>query len=238
MTYNNYAKYYDLLMGDPSGKVSMIKSWIKKYNPKSKTILEIACGTGSILKHLENDYITFGLDLSKDMIKIAKSKLHKTNLRQADMTIFSYNRKFDVILCIYDSINQLPNFKDWEKTFKNVAQHLDKGSLFIFDVNTPLTFVKFSVLSPEYVSHFGKDIIIHKNSVSGKNKVLFNKIIFQHKNGNKYESFEETITELVFPKEKIILSLDRHFKVLKIVDPKQKNTSNKSKRLYFICRVK
>ena len=123
-SYSKFAKYYDSLMGEPKDKVVLINSWIKKYNSKATSVLEIACGTGAILKLMEKQYDVSGLDLSKEMLSIANKKIKKGNFYHDDMTSFSLNKKFDVILSIYDSINHLLKFNDWNKVFKNSSKHL------------------------------------------------------------------------------------------------------------------
>lgn len=71
--FDNVASSYD------SGKVkysyyySNIKSLLAHYIPKNKSVLEVGCGTGDLLAslHPKNG---FGMDLSAEMIKIAKKK--------------------------------------------------------------------------------------------------------------------------------------------------------------------
>lgn len=52
------------------------------------------------------------------------------------MANFELDKKFDVILCIFDSINHLVDFEQWELTFDSVKAHLNDDGVFIVDINT------------------------------------------------------------------------------------------------------
>lgn len=236
--YSKFAKYYDSLMGEPKEKVALINSWIKNHNPKATSVLEIACGTGAILKLMEKQYEVSGLDLSKEMLSIAKKKIKKGNFYHKDMTSFLLDKKFDVILCIYDSINHLLKFADWVKVFKNSAEHLNQNGLFMFDVNTLAKFDRLGNTSNDFIQKLGKDFIVDKTSKIGKNKLLFHTRIFENQKNNDYKLFEEEVIEVAFEKDKIINALKKDFDVLTIFDPKSKSPSKNSERLYFVCKLK
>ena len=236
--YSKFAKYYDSLMGEPKDKVALINSWIKKHNSKATSVLEIACGTGAILKLMEKQYDVSGLDLSKEMLSIAKKKIKKGNFYHKDMTSFSLNKKFDVILCIYDSINHLLQFADWIKVFKNSSKYLNENGLFIFDVNTLAKFDKLGNTSNDFVQQLGNNLIVDKTSKIGKDKLEFHTRIFENQNSNNYKLFEEKVVEVAFEKNKIINALDRYFKILLVFDPKRKSPSKNSERLYFVCKLR
>jgi len=237
-SYSKFAKYYDKLMSDPKDKVNLIDSWIKKYHPQAKSVLEIACGTGAILNLLKNKYDVTGLDLSKAMIEIAKKKIPSVKFHNKDMTNFKLDQKMDIILCIFDSINHLQNFKDWQKVFNNVKTHLNENGLFIFDFNTINKFDRFGKAKNVFLNNIGKDFVIEKTSVFDKNKVVFYQILFEHQNKNHFKYYEEKVIEAVFEKDKIVDSLYEYFKVLLIFDPKRKRPSKNSERLYFVCKLR
>jgi len=236
--YSKFAKYYDSMMSNPKDKVTLIHKWIKKYNPKATSILEIACGTGAILDLLKKQYKVSGLDLSKEMLSIAKKKIKGSNFYHNDMTSFSINKKFDVVLCIFDSINHLTKFGDWNKVFKNSYKHLNEEGIFIFDVNTIKKLKRFGKTKNVFLNPIGKDFVIEKASVIGKNKMEFSQILLENQKGNNYKLFEEKVVEVSFEKDKIITALERYFKVLLVFDPKRKRPSQNSERLYFVCKLK
>jgi predicted TPR repeat methyltransferase len=77
--------------------------------------------------HLRPEYEVTGLDVSAPMLKVAAAKLPGVPLVEADMTQFELGERFDVVLCVYDSINHLLEFGQWEAVFERVHEHLDRG---------------------------------------------------------------------------------------------------------------
>ncbi len=117
-------------------KIQLFRDLIHKYTPDASQLFEIGCGTGNVLQAFRNDYEITGLDLSANMLKIAAQKVPSARLIEGNMIAFDLQEKFDIILCVYDSINHLLKFSDWERVLANVAAHLRPKGLFIFDVNT------------------------------------------------------------------------------------------------------
>jgi len=133
--YTGFAKYYDQVLGSRKERVGpFIKEVISKYHPEAGLVLEIACGTGNILGELKDEYDVEGLDLSHEMLEIAKKKLPEVKFHQDDMTKFFLSKKFDVVICVFDSVNHLLAWQQWVDTFKRASEHLSKGGIFVFDV--------------------------------------------------------------------------------------------------------
>lgn len=111
---------------------------LKKYFPSSGfNYLDVACGTGVLaarvakIKRAKVD----AFDISPAMIKSAKQKSKKVNFFIADMTQFKNENQYDLISCLYDSINCLKGLNQWGKFFKNMHSSLKKNGFFIFDYN-------------------------------------------------------------------------------------------------------
>lgn len=138
MVFENYAKYYDLLYKDKDYKkesdfiISLIKQHSQKKNLR---ILDIGCGTGIHAHYLaEKGYQVTGIDLSKEMIKIAQeNKNNKTEFYVADATSFNLNTKFDIVLSLFHVVSYQSSNKDISSMFSNVSKHIEKDGIFIFD---------------------------------------------------------------------------------------------------------
>ena len=133
--YDSYSKVYDEVMGKKYQLIykNLIKKFLGQSNIKNKKILELGCGTGIILSSLSDYNETFGLDISPEMIKIAKKNDKKSTYLLMDMVNFKLPHFYDIIFCSFDSINHLLDINDWEKTFKAVEKHLNPKGIFIFD---------------------------------------------------------------------------------------------------------
>lgn len=157
--YDTFFKFYDQVMGDREKSSKDILDFIDEHAPHAKKVLELACGTGSVLKFLAEKYETHGLDLSEGMLKVAQEKVPSAKLYHQNMVNFTIDEKFDVILCVFDSINHLLDFEDWKKMFANVRKHLNPKGLFIFDINTQEKLVRTIEESP-WIKPFDNNIMI------------------------------------------------------------------------------
>jgi len=74
---------------------------IRAAKPDAKNVLELGCGTGSILKCLQDAYKASGLDISGKMLSVARKKVPRSKLFRQDMVDFRIDGRFDVIFCVY-----------------------------------------------------------------------------------------------------------------------------------------
>ena len=136
LLYKQLAKYYDLVYSwkDYKKEALKIKSLIKKYKKSDgKELLDAACGTGEHLKYLKSNFSCTGMDISKEMLKIAKKNVKGAVFKQADIINFNINKKFDAILCLFSSIAYLKTYKNLEKSIKNFYKHLKNGGVIIIE---------------------------------------------------------------------------------------------------------
>jgi len=198
MSYTKLARFYDAVIGDRRDTATYICDLIHRYNPKTRTVLEIACGTGAVLGLLSQAYEVTGLDRSRNMLAIARRKLPHVKLYLQDITSFHLNQRFDAIICVFDSINHLPRFSDWQKVFRGVKAHLSDGGLFIFDVNTPGRLHRLSH-SPPWATAFGRNWQI-LTITKGRDSIYnWHVRVLEHRRGNHYQLHAETIPELAVP---------------------------------------
>tara|TARA_B100000795_G_C22787496_1_gene435289 strand:- start:1234 stop:2001 length:768 start_codon:yes stop_codon:yes gene_type:complete len=134
--FNEYAKFYDLAYGNKN-YVNEILFISKKLNiNKNSKILDLGCGT---LRH--SIYLSkkvkkiLGIDLSKNMLKIARDKVNKNKLskkkiflKYANIIDFTTSQKFNVAYSLFDVICLLINDVDIKKFFLNLYNHLEPGS--------------------------------------------------------------------------------------------------------------
>ncbi|HAR62074.1 MAG: SAM-dependent methyltransferase [Candidatus Margulisiibacteriota bacterium] len=136
--FADYSSYYDLLYKDKDykGEIDYIDMLIRKYNPRAKTILDLGCGTGrhDILL-AERGYCIHGVDLSEEMIKIAKQyeSSDRLSFSAGDIRNIKCGKKFDVIISLFHVMSYQIKNEDITSVVNTVSRHLEKGGVFIFD---------------------------------------------------------------------------------------------------------
>ena len=135
-SYDRIARFYDAVMDDPAPRADRVARSIERYRPGARSLLELGCGTGSILARLAKVPFLTGLDRSPVMLAAAREKVPTARFVEGDMSSFDLGERFDVVISVFDSINHLVDFDAWRATFDGVHAHLTDGGLFVFDVNT------------------------------------------------------------------------------------------------------
>ena len=235
-SYEIFGKFYDAVMGDGSESAKRVAELLRASKPGATKVLELGCGTGSILKHLQVSYEVSGLDLSTKMLSIARKKVPRARLSRQDMVDFQIDEQFDAVLCIYDSINHIRRFSDWKKVFARVRQHLSPGGCFIFDINTQRKLERHIAERP-WVHQFGSNLLIIDVTAVANHGSNWNIKVFEHVNHTRYVLHEEDIVEVSFPVAKIMGVLRSHFVDVRVVDPDRRRPTEKSERLFFIAKT-
>lgn len=152
--YEILSKLYSKDWGKYSSKYTdLIFNVIDIYNLNVHSVLDVACGTGILASELySKNFEVSGIDISEDMINVARENTKGIDFQVADMEKFTFDKKFQIITCAFDSINYLTCDIKMEKTLKNILKHLDDNGVFIFDINTPLLYEErhFGVIDREF----------------------------------------------------------------------------------------
>lgn len=136
-TFNKYSRYYDLLYEDKnySMETECIISYINKYSNSAKSILDLGCGTGNHLRcFADKGYGPLsGVDISEQMIEIAKQKNPLIAFYCSDITNVKLEQRFDVVTSLFHvACYQTQNEKLFNM-FQMAHSQLTDGGLFIFD---------------------------------------------------------------------------------------------------------
>lgn len=141
--YTCFAENYDLLMLDVDYKkrTEYLLSVFKRYSKKPSLLLDLACGTGSFSNEFaKRDIQVIGVDLSPEMLNIAREKSEKAGLDVLylcqDASELDLYGTVDGAVCCMDSINHITDTDVLQEAFKKVSLFLEPECLFVFDVNT------------------------------------------------------------------------------------------------------
>lgn len=143
-SYDALASSYDGLMAD--GSYLKRAAWLERLFKKSripvKSVLDLACGTGTIACLLaRRGYQVIATDLSEEMLTQASAKAAVLEENAPLFLLQSMPRlrlaePVDAVVSTLDSLNYLTREKDVRETFRRVYRWLKPGGQFIFDVNS------------------------------------------------------------------------------------------------------
>lgn len=173
-TYDNYVESLDYM--GPKNIVLKLKSIISHDKSTKISILDFGCGTGKIGEQLNqiiiNPYYLEGVDVSENMLKIAKQKGNYNILTNIDLTTQKYNKKYDIILSSgvfleghidISNIDKLYNLLDKNGlllfTIRETFKENNKDDFFKYVLNNP-KFNSVSIINIEYLNNVDCKLVI------------------------------------------------------------------------------
>ena len=133
--YYDISKYYDLMYVNEETyqtETDRVFSIVSQYKTSAgNDLLDIACGTGAQAFYLQNQFNVTGIDISDEMLDIAKKKVKSAAFMKADMFNFNLEKQFDVIVSLYGAIGHAKTINDLFSAMKCVHKHLKQGGIFV-----------------------------------------------------------------------------------------------------------
>jgi ubiquinone/menaquinone biosynthesis C-methylase UbiE len=167
MLYKDLAKYYDYIYSnkDYAGETTSIKKLIVQFKMNSgNTLLDVACGTGHHIEHLQDEYTCTGVDVNDEMLEQARINVPGIQFLRANMITMNLGQTFDVITCLFSSIGYVKTLTNLKKTLSNFYRHLNEGGVAIIEP----WFISevYSVGSPHMETYSDADLKIARLNVS------------------------------------------------------------------------
>ena len=130
--YEALAASYDGLTRDiPYEKyLRFFKTLLRRHGVKATTVLDLACGTGSLSVLLaKHGYEVLGVDRSEEMLTVAAEKAMELEENQPFFVAQPMQRlripePVDACVCALDSINYVTKPQDVQKAFRRVYESL------------------------------------------------------------------------------------------------------------------
>ena len=230
--YKYFAKVYDRMMDNIpyEGWRQYLLQIMYRFRVKpGAAVTEIGCGTGIMTRLLREDgFRMTGVDLSEEMLEIAKEKEHvaatveKGQIKSAaeknqteafldedainylhmDMRELVLPEKQDVIFGICDSMNYLLSVDDLAKCFKAVRDNLKDGGIIIFDLKTDY-FYRYMLADRTFSEKMKGFSYVWKNRYDEETKIHTYLLYIRHKDGKKIVEEKEIHRQRAFSAEEI-----------------------------------
>lgn len=200
MAYEEFAQVYDLFNEDADydALFSYVQNKLCEHEINDGIVADLGCGTGELtLRLAEAGYDMIGLDLSADMLSVLREKMDEANitnvlLLQQNLAELDLYGTIRAAVSTFDTLNHIaPN--DLKKTIAQTSLFMEKGGIFVFDMNTPY---KNKTVLANHTYEFEADeaSCVWKNSYDEKNACTHISIEVQYSDGERYtESFDEYI---------------------------------------------
>ena len=135
------AEVFDALVEDEVVSIryaSLVKSYLKQGS-----ILDLACGTGTISEQLKAEYEVTGLDIDQAMLIQYGKRNPELKTHHQSMTDLSNLGLYDGIVLFGDSLNYLLSLDEVEKTLSEAIDHLNNEGVFLFDMHNESRYEEF-----------------------------------------------------------------------------------------------
>ncbi|MCP4020437.1 MAG: methyltransferase domain-containing protein [Desulfobacteraceae bacterium] len=112
-------------------RLNIFKSWVDFSKTKSKSILDIGCGTGLMTRQLAKENEVWGVDISGGLLQVAAGEGLKPVRSSADALPFK-DDDFDLVVCM----GVLPYYADPEKILAQICRVVKPGGKMIVTSTT------------------------------------------------------------------------------------------------------
>ena len=131
--FKTISTYYDALYvkeGEYAPEAAKVKELLTMHGaPPQGDLLVLACGTGGHIPYFKDDYKVSGLDLSEDMLDLAREKFPDIKFHSGNLIDFKLETDFDAIICLYGSIGFVKTVENLRASMKRIATHLRPDGL-------------------------------------------------------------------------------------------------------------
>lgn len=249
MSYeNSFASVYDVFTDgvDYKTRADYICEGLARYGISEGTILDVACGTGSLSEQLlKKGFDIVATDVSVNMLGIAKEKLapygDKALLLCQDMCELDLYGTVDAAVCSLDSINHLTEEEDVQSAFDSIGLFIRPGGVFVFDVNTVYKHTDVLADKTFVYEDDNNTFLVWQNSECDETYTVEMYIdIFSEDEKGKYDRQTDFIVERAYSRQFIEAALENSgFSVLGVFgDLKNSPPEKNEERMYFFAMKK
>ncbi len=242
--YDIFSRFYDELTENVEyrKRAEYVNELIKKNCVGAQTVVDLACGTGSLTIELADmGYEMIGVDCSVQMLSEAQNKAYDSGSnimflcqRMQDLDLYG---TVDAVVCMLDSINHITEESEVLEVFRKVSLFMNRGGVFVFDVNTP--YKHKEILGNNTFVYETDDVFcVWQNELEADNKTVNITLNFFEKDEDVYLREEESFSEKAYELEKLQDMLNiSGMTVVGMYDEMTDNIPNeKSERIFIVAK--
>lgn len=134
--FSQTAQYYDKIYSfkDYQAEAQAIVVLVQEHlRSGGNRLLDVACGTGKHVEHLKQHFEIEGLDISEELLVLARKRCPGVPFHQGDMIDFQLGKRFDVVTCLFSSIGYVGTVENLGRSIACMARHLLPGGLLLVE---------------------------------------------------------------------------------------------------------
>jgi dTDP-3-amino-3,4,6-trideoxy-alpha-D-glucopyranose N,N-dimethyltransferase len=133
--YRQSAPIYDALFRtkDYQRASRRLLRTLRRVAPGARSLLDVGCGTGRHLEHLRGRFRVEGIDLSREMLAVARKRCPDVRFHQGTLVGFNLHRRFDVVTCLFGAIAYAKTFASLRKATRCLVRHLRPGGTLVVE---------------------------------------------------------------------------------------------------------
>lgn len=136
--YDRHAVFYDAIYAardrDPAADVDLLLGLADERGVTVRSVLDVACGTGLHAAELaERLDVVVGVDLSAEMLAIARERAPELEFHEGDYRTFDVGRRFDLVTCLFSAIGHVDDEDGLRRAMARMAAHVAPGGLLLVE---------------------------------------------------------------------------------------------------------
>ena len=146
MAYNEFAYFYDEFNGeaDYDALYAHIHKELTAHGIADGILADLGCGTGELTLMLtQAGYDVIGIDRSEEMLSVLREKADELGLTgrllllRQDLLELDLYGTIRAAVSTFDTYSHIGPLDSFEKAIRKAAYFMEKGGVFLFDLNTP-----------------------------------------------------------------------------------------------------
>ena len=139
MAYNEFAYFYDEFNGeaDYDALFAYVLRKLKENGIQNGIVADFGCGTGDLTLMLSQaGYDVIAVDQSEEMLAVLRDKADQLGIAQGLLLLRLYGT-IRAAVSTFDTYSHIGPWQNFEKAIRRAAFFMEKGGVFLFDLNTP-----------------------------------------------------------------------------------------------------
>ena len=146
MAYNEFAYFYDEFNGeaDYDALFAYVLRKLKENGIQNGIVADFGCGTGDLTLMLSQaGYDVIAVDQSEEMLAVLRDKADQLGIADGLLLLCQNLLELDLFGTIraavstFDTYSHIGPWQNFEKAIRRAAFFMEKGGVFLFDLNTP-----------------------------------------------------------------------------------------------------